>query len=95
MRQLHPICPPREFVGDTSRIVVERVWRKRPSGNGRPAYAPVMVVHVHLAGVVGEGVIVLTPDRFEQLVNDLASVNQRVQQAAREMLREPGECPHE
>lgn len=90
MRQQHPICPPREYVGDACRIVVERIWQQRPSGNGHPAVEPVVIVHVHLVGAGVEGIIVLTPERFAQVAHEFAAVAGRVLGAAREMLRAPG-----
>jgi len=93
MREVVPPPSVREFIGNTCRVVIERVWQQRPSGNGHPAFDPVVVVHVHLVGAGPEGIILLTPERFSQVAHDFAAVEQRVLQTARTFLREPGAPP--
>lgn len=93
MREVAPGPVPREFVGDTCRVVVERVWQKRPSSNGHSAYDPVVIVAVHLVGAGSEGIVLLSPERFGAVAHDFAAVVGRVLEAAREMMREPGAPP--
>ena len=93
MREVVPPPSVREFIGHTCRVVIERVWQQRPSGNGHPAFDPVVVVHVHLVGAGPEGIILLTPERFDAVAHDFAAVAGRVLEASREMLRDPGDPP--